>query len=439
MEFGKHLPKGIWGGADKALPVIYGIGYVLLVVRILPMEEYGNYVLFQDIFLIVSGLALALALQPLIKFAAEENVRLASVVTTAVMFYSAFLALATTLVVLIRDPLGALFKSEALPTLILYLPLMVVAAHPRNIALSLLQANLKIKEVFWVDAVHFLGAPLLVWVWSRLYKFDSAVNLIMITTVSQAFSSLLGLQLARRYMRLTRSPDKQDLRAVWQYGKYTLGSSLSGFVGSKADTFILSAFAGVSQLALYNSVKVFIRAYDMMSQVVQMFIVPASSKFSSRGDTTSLVVLVEKGILFASIVMFPLFLVYGFLAQPLVEILYHGKYLEAIPILRILAIPALFVPAMAVAGTALLGLGRARAMFWIGVQSVFLSLATYLLFIPWLGAIGAAWACTIASAIMTLISLAALRKAVPYTARGVMSRFKDLSTFLKRHLHQNNT
>jgi hypothetical protein len=66
VELGRHLGKGIWGLADKALPVVYGLGYVLLVIRVLPEVEFGNWVLLQEIFLLVSGLATAFALNPLL-------------------------------------------------------------------------------------------------------------------------------------------------------------------------------------------------------------------------------------------------------------------------------------------------------------------------------------------------------------------------------------
>ena len=73
MEFGKHITKSLWGLADKALPVAYGLAYVYLVIRVLPEEEFGNFVLLQEIFLIISGLATALALQPMLKFASEAG------------------------------------------------------------------------------------------------------------------------------------------------------------------------------------------------------------------------------------------------------------------------------------------------------------------------------------------------------------------------------
>ena len=39
MEFGKHIGKGLWAFADKALPAVYALGFIFLVVRVLPEKE----------------------------------------------------------------------------------------------------------------------------------------------------------------------------------------------------------------------------------------------------------------------------------------------------------------------------------------------------------------------------------------------------------------
>ncbi|RPH33049.1 hypothetical protein EHM92_08410, partial [bacterium] len=160
MEFGKHLGKGIWGLADKALPVIYGLGYVVLVIRVLPAEEFGNFVLIQEIFLVISGLAAAFALQPLLKFAAEGGDNPKEVISAALLLNIAFIAVASLLAVAGKDLTGALLNSPTLAPLMLYLPAMLAASFIRNFTLTLLQSRYLFREVFWVDAMHFLGAPI---------------------------------------------------------------------------------------------------------------------------------------------------------------------------------------------------------------------------------------------------------------------------------------
>jgi O-antigen/teichoic acid export membrane protein len=434
MEFGRYIDKGLWAAADKLLPVFYGVAFVLLVVRVLPQEEYGNFILVQDIFLTISGLAMAFALQPMLKFFAEDIADSSPIVAAGGLFYAAFIGTSTIGILLFRAPLGSVLNSASFPNLIFLLPAMVLASFPRSIALILLQAELKIKEVFWVDAVHFLGAPATIFIWSRLYTFQSAAELIRITIATQALSSIVGVLITRRHWNLAGGITRRAMRKIWHYGTYTLGSAIGSLTGARADTFLLSAYAGLDQLALYNSVKIFLRAYDMVAQVIQMLIVPATSRMSSRGDSRSLLALVEKSIFFGTAAMIPLFLGYAFLAEPAIRFLYHGRYLDAVPILRIFALPAPMIPAMAVAGTALLGLGKARSSFWLGIATVLTNLCAYALLIPWIGVRGAAWGAAISVYAIGGMALWMLRKEIPFTIAGTMSRYNDIFVFVRERV-----
>jgi O-antigen/teichoic acid export membrane protein len=434
MQFGRYINKGLWAVADKLLPVVYGLVFVLLVVRVLPKEEFGNFVLVQDIFLTITGLATAFALQPLLKFFAEDASDSPSVVPAAILMYAGFVACVTILTMIFRAPVGRVLNSPSFPDLVILLSLMTLASIPRSISLTLLQAGLNIKEVFWVDAVHFLGAPVLIFVWSQMFAFQTAAELIRIIIATQASSSIVGVIITRRYWTFAGGVTRNGMRKVWQYGGYTLASTVGALAGIRADTFLLSAYGGLEQLALYNSAKIFLRLYDMVSQVIQMLIVPATSKISSRGDKRSLLALIEKALLFGTILILPVFFSYALLAEPAIRILYQGRYLEAIPILRILSLPALIVPAMAIAGTTLLGLGKARLSFWLGISTAIMNLCAYALLIPWLGASGAAWGATISAYVIGGMALWILRKEVPFTIAGVLSRYNDITVFLRERL-----
>ncbi|HLF15250.1 MAG TPA: hypothetical protein VI932_10220, partial [Bacteroidota bacterium] len=71
MEFGKHIGKGLWGLAGRALPSVYGVGIIVFVIRLFPPVEFGVYTLLQTIFLLTVGPGQTFALQPLVKFGAE--------------------------------------------------------------------------------------------------------------------------------------------------------------------------------------------------------------------------------------------------------------------------------------------------------------------------------------------------------------------------------
>jgi O-antigen/teichoic acid export membrane protein len=431
MEFGKHLAKGIWGLADKALPVVYGIGYVWLVIRVLPEEEFGNFVLVQEVFLVISGLATAFALQPLLKFSSEENARLEGIVPASLLLNAVFVAASSLVVAGCSVPAGRIFHSPSLTPLMLYVPALLGASFFRNFTLTLLQAQFRVQEVFWTDAVHFVGAPFLVWVVSRLHMFDSAMDLVLINLVSLSASSLAGLWFARKLMHVGIRPPMSAVRQMWDYGKYSLGGVVSSLFSTKADSFILAAFTGPVQVAVYNSAKVFVRVYEMAAQVVQMFVLPAASRLSSQRSFASLKAMTEKSILFLTLGLLPVTVLFLAFPEILVRVLYAGKYPEAGPILRIFSFLTFVVPLAAIGSNVLMGLGEARLSFILGVQVLIASLAAFLVCIPPWGAMGAGTGYLLAGVITSVLTVRLLVRHVPLTAAAVVSRTKDIRTFIR--------
>lgn len=434
MELGKHLGKGIWGLADKGLPVFYGVAFVVLVVRVLPEEEFGNFVLVQEIFLVISGLAQGFALQPLLKFAAEENADKSGIVGAGFMLNAVFTVLCALIIVVVRQPLSSVLNSPMLSPLLLYVPAMLIASLMRNFALVLLQTRFMINEIFWIDAVHFLGAPILVYIVSKMHKFDTALDLIIINIISLSLSSILGTVLSRSMLSIRLRVEPADVRKLWNYGKYSLGGIVSYLFSTKSDSFILSAFAGPIQVAVYNSVKVFIRIYDMATQVVQMFVFPAVSRFSSKGEFGTMKVLVEKAILFSTVGMLPVFVLFVGFSWPLVHIVYQGRYVEAIPMLQIFAVLSFTVPVTAVATNTLLGLGKARLGFIISILSFVASVAIYLLCIPLFGAVGATCGYVLSSLVLAWLATYYMNTLVPLRLRDVLVRTNDIKQFLRNRL-----
>ena len=434
MELGKHLGKGIWGLADKGLPVLYGVAFVVLVIRVLPEEEFGNFVLVQEIFLIISGLAQGFALQPLLKFAAEEHSENSGIISAGFILNGVFTAACAVIIVILDRPLSMILNSPMLGPLLMYLPAMLFASLMRNFTLVLLQTRFLIKEIFWTDAVHFLGAPILVYGMSRLHMFDTALDLIVINIISLSASSLLGVWLSRSMLTLRLRTSASDVRKMWDYGKYSLGGIVSFLFSTKSDSFILSAFTGPIQVAVYNSVKVFIRAYDMATQVLQMFVFPAVSRLSSKGESGSLKVLIEKSSLFSTVGMLPVFVLFIALASPLVRIVYQGRYVEAIPMLQWFSLLSFVVPITAIGTSVLLGLGHARLGFVISVQSFLASVAIYLVCIPLLGALGATLGYILSSLVLAWLTTHHMNRFVPLTFREVLGRTHDITQFLKNRL-----
>jgi O-antigen/teichoic acid export membrane protein len=169
----------------------------------------------------------------------------------------------------------------------------------------------------------------------------------------------------------------------------------------------------------------------MLNQVVQMFILPAASKLSSAGNFKSLKAVIEKAILFSTITLLPVFVLFLFLPSIWVTILYKGRYMEAIPLLQILSLLSFVIPVTAVGANALLGMGQARLSFILSLQVLVVSMSSYLILIPWLGGFGAAIGFIVISYVTAWLTSIKVNRFVDLSFGGVMRRTEDIKMFLQ--------
>ncbi|MEO8169110.1 MAG: oligosaccharide flippase family protein, partial [bacterium] len=379
----------------------------------------------------ITGLTNGFPLQPLLKFASEERNDKNELVSTAFSLNLILVIVFSALIFSTRYFIASILNAPALENLLVLLPALLLTSFLRNFSLVLLQTRYRVRQIFWTDATHFMGAIILVYVWSKLHLFDSAYDLVHINLISLGASSLVGLLFSRSLLTITWRPSVVHIKLFWNYGKFVLGGILSYLFYSNADYFFLSAFSGPAQVGVYNAVKTFVRIYDTMQQVIQMFILPGTSRLSSIGDTRSVKVLTEKAICFGTIALMPVFLLFVFFAYPLMSVISAGRFVEAAPLLRLFGILSFFTAANAVSSSVLLGLGRAKEGFHLSIILLVSSIALYSFFVPLWGAMGATVAFIASSILLTWLTVRKAQQFVPFTFKEIIVRVNDVSQFVK--------
>jgi O-antigen/teichoic acid export membrane protein len=435
MEFGKHISKGLWGFADKSLAVLYGLGFIFLVIRVIPEHEYGSFVIIQAIFALITALSTSFALQPLIKFAAETE-NYGSVTTTSFLLHFGFLLFASVIVVIVRIPLAILLdvsNAAYLSDLFLFIPLLILSSFLKSFLISLLQTRFRVAEIFWIDSVFFLGSLILFYVAKYFSLLHTAKEVIYITVTTHLLSTLIAILLTKKIIKFEKKIDKDTFAKVFQFGKYSLASSLCFSLYAQMDIFLLSYFGGVVQVAIYSAAKIFTRIFDVFNQVIQLFVVPASSKLNARNDTGSLQVLIEKSIWFSTLALLPLLILLLFGADFLISFFYKGRYADASLPLRIFGLLALITPWFSVLPSILVGIGKVKQGLYISWVFIVVSVILFSIFIPIWGAVGAAISIIIASVILSISSAFVVNKSIKIRFRKLISRTTDIKEFLKQY------
>jgi O-antigen/teichoic acid export membrane protein len=432
MEFGKHIGKGMWGLAGRALPSLYGVGIILFVIRAFPPVEFGVYTLLQTIFLLAVSTGQSFALQPLVKFAAGSG-EPSGPVTASAILYAAFLTPVIVLLSALGGPLGSLFNSATAGELMHYVSLMLLVSIPRNVASYLLQARLELRKLFYLDAIYSIGSLVLIAVLVTTGKLRTAAGLMQVNILMLLLSSLYGVVLLAGKYALRVAPSPAHLRKAWDYGRYSLGASVSYTLFSQSDNLLISALTGPVPLAVYNAAKVFARAFDLLMQTISTLLVPVVARAHDRGDRAGLTVLAEKSLFFFTLAAAGMCVGLLALGEPVMSFLYGGKYAEAVPVLRVLAVAGLFVPGVAVGASFCNGVAKMRPVFYLNLLTALAGVGLIALLTGPFGVQGTAWAVLATFALVWPAWMFVLVRSVdiPLTARNVLRRHADITGFIR--------
>jgi O-antigen/teichoic acid export membrane protein len=433
MEFGKYIGKGLWAFADKALPAIYGVGFVVFVVRILPPSEYGVYVLVQAVFLIVSGVGQTFALQPIAKFASERK-DAGDVVLAGGFLYATFLVIVSIPLVVFSHELWTQLNAPDVEGLTVYILLLLAASFVRGVAIFLLQARLEIAHVFWIDFVYFVGSLLGVALPRWVGALDTAERVLIVNVVMFALSSVLATIFMIGRIRSSLVFRTDTLRQFWNYSRFSLGIAVNSSLFSQADNFVISAILGPVYVAIYSAAKVFIRAYDMLIQVIYMLLIPAVSRLSAQEKRGDLRVLVEKSTFYFTAFSVPAVLILSFFSPTIVDLFYGDKYPLASSILRILAITGIFLPGIAVMASVALGSSYVKQTFYITLITTCLTIMSLIGFVLWFGVVGSGWAILTSTAVAFSIwyGFTVTRMHIPLQPLGIFNRYRDAMNYLSK-------
>jgi O-antigen/teichoic acid export membrane protein len=433
MQFGRHISKGFWALADKGMLALYGVAFMLIVIRTLPPEEYGTLVLFQTVFLLITSLATSFAIQPMVKYVAEGSDARASGSTTLVIT-ALLIAVCTGIVLLLSHPIATLLAkaySPQLAELLLWLPVLLAANIYKMVISGLLQARLQVRQLFAVDSVYFVTSLALILLAYLSGSLTHAEIVIYIMIISSLLSSGTALLLTRAVTIPAWRWDASEAGKIFDYGKYTLGGTIGNIVQTQFDTLLISTFSGVGGAAVYYAAKNFTRIFDMFTQSMQMLIVPASSILQARGDKEGLIALVEKSICFGLLAIIPVVAIFMLFPGTLVSLIYGNKYPESIPVLRILALTGLVIPWGVVIASVLMGTGRTAVGFLMSIVSLVFSLVIYYVSGSIAGLTGIVWGVVCMYAILGLLGTLILHHYVPFRMMSIVRRTKDAIQFAR--------
>lgn len=432
MKFSQHIGKGVWGLAGRGLPMLHAVAFILLVVNALPITEFGAYSVFQNIYIILFMFMDNFALQAIVKHGVEPDIDLTALLTTTFSLYAAFLIGACLLFLAVPGFWGRLVNSPELPSLIPWLAAFIAVTIPRTFISKILQMRFHVKEIFFIDMANFGLSAVVLTVLALTGRIHTALDVIRVTVLCGLLSSLIALWLGRKDVFVRPRFSRSMTKRIVEFGKYQSGTGIASSLMNSLDVLMVSKFTGPVGAGVYNSAKNLYRLFDIFRDTQTMFVFPASSKYYSRGEFGTLRTMIEKAVSFLYLIMVPLAILLIIFAPTLFEVLYRGKYDDAVPVFQILMAAAIVLPVQMVLSTSMVGFGKMKEFFRVMIVSFAINIVVALALLLTIGVEGAAIAFVVGLTAQAVQFFLIVRREVNFEPRELFFRgWRDAVAFIK--------
>ncbi len=188
------------------------------------------------------------------------------------------------------------------------------------------------------------------------------------------------------------------IREMLKFGGFLTGFNTISFFARNADNILIGRYIGAEALGLYG------RAYDLfmmpISQIREPLAKVALPALSSLKNEPERYINYYRQLLniIASLTL-PLTLYCAVESEFIIRLLLGPKWLDAVPVFRVLAIAGLVQPSLGTASIVMINFGYIKRHFKLGAINSVLIIASFVMGLPF-GIIGVAWA----YAIMTYIT-----------------------------------
>jgi lipopolysaccharide exporter len=248
-------------------------------------------------------------------------------------------------------------------------------------------------------------------VWGKLCAFVITVSLAFVWGNYWALvAGILGsrvFQLVQSYVVHHYRPrfSLARWREIFHFSKWMVINNILLFVSNRADTFIIGKLIGVDKVGLYSV------AYEVSNLPttelvwpIQRAIFPGYAKLN--GNIGHLRRAYLDVLALALLVAAPMGIGIGLVAEPLVLVFLGDKWVEAIPVIEVLALFGVIRVGFANTGSIFMAAGQLSVLTWLAILGIALRLPLLLWGTLEAGLLGAAWglaAATFATLIINFV------------------------------------
>lgn len=265
-------------------------------------------------------------------------------------------------IILIISPFIAVFyESPQLKNLIILVGITFLIQPFGQQFMVLLQKELQFDKITKTQIIARLLSfiAIIIMAYYDFGVFSLAYGVIIYSILSTIIFIFYGKEIykPRFYINIL------DLNEFLHFGMYQMGEKLIQYFASQFDTILIGKLLGIEILGVYNIAKNLVsRPSTIINPIITKVTFPVMSKIKDNNYKLRDVYL--KTINYLTLINVPIYLLIVLFAEPIVFLLIGEVWVDAIPIIQILAIAFFLISIGNPAGSLLLSRGKANIAFY---------------------------------------------------------------------------
>ncbi|RQP15164.1 MAG: lipopolysaccharide biosynthesis protein [Parapedobacter sp.] len=325
---------------------VIGMLTLTLLFRHLSLNDMGEYSFFLTVLLFFDTFRSGFLSTAFINFyAGEESVKKDKIAGAAWV-----IAICITSIFLLVNGIAYLFadrvEDSSIRLFLRYFGVIYLFSLPFFMANCVLQARQQFDRLLALNLTN-QGSLMVFIIVTILIGELTVVHVIYCYMASNLLSSGIAIVCRWTLIGKIRLASKSYIRELFNFGKYSVGTSITATLMNLSGTFIIKFLLGTATLAVYNAGSKLIQIVELPLRSVVFAAMPTMSEAYNQGDRVGVLRMTQKYIGLFSFALLPVCVATIFFANYAILLLAGEKYLstEAPNLLRIYMIIMLLYPA----------------------------------------------------------------------------------------------
>lgn len=397
------LKSGAYSIGSRFSVLLFGFGSFYFMIRFLPKNEFGAWSLFLTITTIIEMSRNGLIQNAIIKLIhSNEEKDTDKVVTGSWIINIAYSAIIYLFIALLSPLFEKGFAMPELRPMFLWYGVTLALLIPFSQFNYLQQARFSFTGIFWSAFARQGSFFIAILVIYFLHIPTTLINLVLIHTGCTFIGLIVAFVLARSFITFRFEWDMNTTRKVFHFGKYVMGTNIASLFYKSVDQFTIGYYLNPSGVALYASAMRLSNLIEYPATSVSEVVYPHSTLRISQSGETVVKNIYEKSLALTMAITFPIVVATFLLADLIIYIIAGPAYAESAQILRVTILFGIFTPFTRQFGMIMDSAGRPNQNFILLVGSLGLNIVLNVVFVQWIGIMGAAYGTLIAYVITSI-------------------------------------